>query len=395
MSNQPIPKKIIEANNLPEEKPIYTLLVDGNSLLEVAFNGDPRLNSRGEHIGGIFQFLLQLKILLAKRDFDFVYVFWDGQLSGQLRFNVYPEYKGNRDKTFNESNVNSEYYKDIDNFIKRVLNKRNKELDQDKIRKKELFHKEQRVVQEYLEELFVRQVMCNEIEGDDLVAYYCLHKKPNERIIIVSGDRDLTQLIDIDNYICIYIPVLKKFITTNNHIQELGYCQKNVLIKKMVCGDASDNIKGIKGIGEQTFFELMPEAKEREIQLYEIIDRCKKINEERVLKKLKPLKSYDNIVNQVSDGLHNGNVYEINKKIVDLKHPLLSHDAIEMMDDIMYVPIDSEGRSMANLYKMIIRDDITEIIDSNRFSTFFSTFNKSIEKEKKFYEKWINDNKLL
>lgn len=392
MSSQPIPKKIMESHNLSEEKPFYTLLVDGNSLLEVSFNGDPRLNSRGEHIGGIFQFLLQLKILLSKRDFDFVYVFWDSDRSGQLRFDIYPEYKTNRDKTFNEGNVNSQYYKDIDNFIKRVLNKKKKILDIEKVKRKELFHNEQKIVQEYLEELFIRQVSCDEIEGDDLVAYYCLHKKPNEKIIIVSGDRDLTQLIDVDDYICLYVPVLKKFITKDNHTRELGYCQKNVLLKKMICGDQSDNIKGIKGVGEQTFFELMPEVKDREVQLYEVIDRCKRINEERASNKLKPIKAYDNIINQVSDGLHNGNVYEINKKIIDLKHPMLSKEAIEMMEDIMYVPIDSNGRTMANLYKLIVRDDINEITDSSRFSTFFSTFNKTIEKEKKFYDKWISEN---
>ena len=296
---QPIPKKIMDRHEIDSEKPIYTLLVDGNSLLEVAFNGDPRMNSRGEHIGGIFQFLLQLKILLAKRDFDFVYVFWDGDCSGQLRYDIYPEYKANRDKSFKDNNINSAYYREMDKFCKRVLEKRNKPIDQEKIDKKEKFHAQKKVIQEYLEELFVRQVMCDEIEGDDLVAYYCLHKKPNERIIIVSGDRDLTQLIDIDDYICIYIPVLKKFISSKNHIEEIGYCQKNVLLKKIICGDVSDNIKGIKGVGEETFFKLMPEAKTQEVNLYEVIDRCKKLNNERVNNKQKPLKAYTNIIEQI------------------------------------------------------------------------------------------------
>ena len=168
---QPIPKKIMDRHEIDSEKPIYTLLVDGNSLLEVAFNGDPRMNSRGEHIGGIFQFLLQLKILLAKRDFDFVYVFWDGDCSGQLRYDIYPEYKANRDKNFKDNNINSAYYREMDKFCKRVLEKRNKPIDQEKIDKKEKFHAQKKVIQEYLEELFVRQVMSDEIEGDDLVAY--------------------------------------------------------------------------------------------------------------------------------------------------------------------------------------------------------------------------------
>lgn len=390
---QPIPKKIIDANNLGDGKPFYTLIIDGNSLLEVAFNADTRINSRGEHIGGVFQFLLQMKILLAKRDFDYIYVFWDGDNSGQLRYNIYPEYKSNRDKKFSDDNINSDYYKKMDEFCKRVLDKRNKPSDPEKVAKKERFHNQRKIVQQYLEELFVRQAMCDKIEGDDMVAYYCLHKKPNERIYIVSGDRDLTQLLDIDDYICMYIPVIKKFVTAANHIKELGYHQKNVLLKKMLCGDSSDAIKGIKGLGEPTFMELMPEIKEREVKLYEVIDRCQKLIDERIKDKKKPLKVHENIINQVSDGLHSGNVFEINKKIINLKEPLLSDDAKEVIEDMMYVPIDSSGRSMGNLYKMIKRDDITELIDENRFSNFFSTFNKTIEREKKFFEKWELENK--
>lgn len=390
--NQPIPKYINQTYNLEENKPIYTLLVDGNSLLEVAFNADTRINSRGEHFGGVFQFLLQLKILMSKRDFNFVYVFWDGDNSGEKRAMIYPEYKANRDKNFNLDGIESEYYKEMDKFVKNVLNKRKKDIDPEKIAKKERFHNQRKIIQEYLEELFIRQAMCDKIEGDDMIAYYCLNKKKNERIYIVSGDRDLTQLLDIDEFICVYVPVIKKYITTSNHIKEFGYHQKNVLLKKILCGDSSDNIKGIKGLGETTLFNLMPEIKDREVSIEEVVDRCKSNINERIQEKKKPLKVYENIINQVSDGLHNGNVFEINKKIINLKEPILSDDAKEMIDNLIHMPIDSDGRSMSNLYKMIIRDDINEIIDKDRFSNFFSTFNKTIEMEKKFLDKWLKEN---
>jgi 5'-3' exonuclease len=161
----------------------------------------------------------------------------------------------------------------------------------------------------------------------------------------------------------------------------------------MLCGDSSDAIKGIKGLGEKTLMELMPEIKNREVKLYEVIDRCNKLIEDRVNEKKKPLQVHLNIINQISDGVHSGNVFEINKKIINLKEPLLSNDAKDMIDDMMYVPIDSDGRSMSNLYKMMIRDDIFELLDKDRFSNFFSTFNKTIDREKKFYEKWLEENK--
>ena len=98
---QPIPKRILEKNLETLDKGTYTLLIDGNSLLEVAFHADKTVNRSGEHVGGIFQFLLQMKILLSKRDFDYVYVFWDGDDSGELRYAIYPEYKANRNKKYN------------------------------------------------------------------------------------------------------------------------------------------------------------------------------------------------------------------------------------------------------------------------------------------------------
>lgn len=390
MSPQPIPKKIAEKQNISEEIPTYTLLIDGNSLLETCFHADPKINSKGVHYGGVFQFLLQMKILLSKRDFNYIYCFWDGDNSGELRNQIYPEYKLNRDKNYSIDNVSSDYYKDIDKFVKSVLNKRNKEKTPEKITEKEHFYRQRNILQEYLEELFIRQVSCEKIEGDDLIAYYCINKKDNDRIYIVSGDMDLTQLID--DYICLYVPRMKKFITKDNHIKELGYSHKNVLLKKMICGDASDNIKGVKGIGEKTLFEIMPEIKYREVKLYEVIARCRELNEGRKVDKKKPIAAYDNIINGTTNGIHNGKMYEINNKIINLKEPLMSQDSIELMEDLMYVVIDPEGRSMSNLYKMILRDNIDELINENKFSTFFSTFNKSIDKEKKYYNKWLEEN---
>ena len=51
-------------------------------------------------------------------------------------------------------------------------------------------------------------------EGDDLIAYYVKNKKSNDRVVIVSADEDLTQLIS--ETVCIYNPRLKKFISHKN-----------------------------------------------------------------------------------------------------------------------------------------------------------------------------------
>ena len=52
-------------------EPIYTLLIDGNNLLRQSF-ADEKINSDGVHYGAVFQFFLQIKLLLRKKNYDYV-----------------------------------------------------------------------------------------------------------------------------------------------------------------------------------------------------------------------------------------------------------------------------------------------------------------------------------
>ena len=108
--SQPIPKKIQSRSPELCQKTFNTLLVDGSNILELSSLADNTLSSTGKPIGGIFQFFLQLKILLKKGNFRYVYVFWDGENSGQLRYNLNSDYKSNRDKNFEDEGL-SEYMK--------------------------------------------------------------------------------------------------------------------------------------------------------------------------------------------------------------------------------------------------------------------------------------------
>ena len=72
---QPVRKKIQETHaDAVKETPIYTLLVDGNSLLFSCF-ADDKINGEGVHYGGVYQFLLQLRILMQKKDFDYICIY--------------------------------------------------------------------------------------------------------------------------------------------------------------------------------------------------------------------------------------------------------------------------------------------------------------------------------
>lgn len=393
---QPVRKNIAEIHPELSEKTTYTLLVDGTFLLRHSFQ-DPRINTNGVHYGGVFQFLLQLKIMLMKKEFDYVYVFFDDEDSGILRYQIYNEYKANRDKNYAEKvNDTSDYMKAYNAKLKAMQNaiygkvKKQKEAkplsDQEKL-VKENFAREREILMRYFNELYIRWVFDDETEGDDLIAYYVKNKKPSDKVVIVSADEDLTQLIS--DTVCIYNPLLKTFVSHKNFKQIKGFVHENVVIKKIFCGDTSDNIGNIDGLSENRLFELMPEIKERPVTINEVKERAAQKIQERKDAKKKPLKWHENIVNGISKRSYNGDFYEINDKIINLSNPLLTQSAKEEMDSTMYAPMDPEGRSLTNLYSYILEDDITDLKNSDRFSTFFSHFKPLIDKEMKRYKEFL------
>lgn len=390
---QPIPKKIKEKNPEIGAKPFNTLLIDGSSLLELVFNVAKKTSSDGKEIGAIFAFLLQLKLLLGKGNFRYVYCFWDGVNSGQQRYNLYTDYKANRDKEYADNNL-SDYMKEVNNRISYMQKKIYGEMNRKPSKtedEKENFHWQREILIQCLDELFIRQCLYDETEADDFIGYYVTHKKPEENIVIFSNDRDLSQLIHKsalnpekdDVILAIKKPKTEgiQFINSRNHTEMMGYNYQNVALKKIICGDVSDNIKGIKGVGEKTLFDNFPEFKTRKITLDEVIDGAKKINEDRILNKKKPLKWAENIVNRVTDGAQGEKIYEINEKIIDLTNPLMPEEAKELLDSMMYAPMDPEGRSLNNLYNILLEYNIDDLKDENRFGNFFTEFKFLIDKE--------------
>ena len=455
---QPIRKKIQEVHpDLIKEPPFRTLLVDGGSLLFNSF-GNLTMNSDGVIVGPIKQFLTQIRTQLEKAEFEYVYVFFDDEYSGWLRWNLYNYYKANRDKYYDEyyqsdygklfnevlkskqnyiyskklreaKSYSGRYYKmpkpngevkfkvleEHDetltvNYVIRYNGKREsirgtKDTEISKIKGKaeEIREREFKYFAqndlEYLisenfdrcrdilclifNELYIRWNMDEIVEGDDFIAYYCKHKKENEKIVIISGDMDLSQLIADD--ICIYNLNLKKYITPSNFTSTFGYYYENTAVKKILCGDVSDNISNIKGLSENALMELMPELKTKKVTIEDVKNRAQQLIDERISKKKKPLQVHQNIVNGVSNKKYDGDFYEINEKIIDLHNPLLTKEAEETIESMMYAPQDPEGRSIQNLYRIILDQNIEELRSDTQFSSFFRPFKKLEEKERKRY----------
>lgn len=383
---QPV-RKIIRDSHLDDLEPSYVLLIDGHSLLKKGLV-DPKTTEDGHPYGGVFLFMLHLKQMVSKKNWDYIYCMMDGQYSGNLRHKLYEGYKSNRDKTFFES----EYDKKMNEYVRKVISysKQKKEPKTETAKRyddKETFLWQKIVINMMLEELFVRQYSFEEVEGDDLIAYCVRNKLPNERIVIMSGDRDLSQLVQKN--VSLYDINIKKFVTEENFYETYGIHHSNVVTVKTLVGDSSDAIYGVKGLGTETLVKYFPEICERHVTVEEIREKAAQINEERVKENKKPLKVMENIVNGVTDGSQGDKLYEVNNAIIDLSKPMLTEEAETALNTTLRLPMDSSDRSFGNLYCIVKKYGLTEWIDEKSFGNFFGVFNNIAETEKK-REKKVN-----
>ena len=192
---------------------VKTLIVDGDNLFKIGFHGVRDFYHEGKHIGGIFHFVNVLRRFLSEYNYDKVIVFWDGNNNSSQRKLLFSEYKENRRLTMNEE-------------------------------KKESYYGQKERLKQYLEEMFIRQIGIDDHECDDLIAYYTQISQ-DEKITILSSDKDLTQLITPKVHI--YSPIVKQWVTDKHKIK-LGTIEvpiSNVKLVKILLGDKSDNIEGI------------------------------------------------------------------------------------------------------------------------------------------------------
>jgi 5'-3' exonuclease len=347
---------------------------------------DHKMNSDGKEYGIVLTSLKLIGDVLRKKDFDYCLAAYDGEGSGVLRWQYYKDYKANRDKNYEAHNPNkSEYDKYIENYAKNVL-RYSREKSEAKEKEDESFARQKEIIQRILDELCIRQYEFENVEGDDIISYYVKNKKDTEKVVIVSSDKDLTQLIT--DTVIVYNPRLKDFITKDNAVEKLDILPENIVLEKVICGDVSDNIKGVKGVGNDTLIKLFPQIKTEKIDLEFIIAHSKMLLEERKAAKKKPLKSLENIVNGVTDGCQGDKLYEINQKIIDLSNPLLTDEAKETMDEEFYAPIDVTDRNFKNIYNIVTENKINDILDESKFGNILEPFGRIQQMERKRYDEF-------
>ncbi len=327
---------------------IRTLLVDGDNLFKIGFHGAKDVYNDGAHVGGVFHFVNILRKFLEEHNHDKVVVFWDGDSNSSVRKSLYPPYKANRRQDMNEYKYESYLY-------------------------------QKSRIKQYLEEIFVRQVEMNNNEADDLIAYYCKISK-DEKIIIFSADKDLTQLISAD--VTIYSPITKQYFKNGDMISlnKVDIPHYNVLLTKIFTGDKSDNIDGIQGLGEKTLVKFFPQVQEKPCTMEEILDCARNIPQK------KPIKTLVNLLEgKTKSTIFGEQFYLTNKTIVDLTNPLITDDGKELVEQILTDSIDPTDRGYKNLMRMMMEDGLFKYLPKNdeAWVNFLKPFMKLTRKEKR------------
>lgn len=202
------------------------VLVDGNALLHRAYHATPPLTtSKGELVNAVYGFSSMILRGLEELKPDFVAVAWD-QKGPTFRHQQYTQYKATRGPT--DDGLTGQY--------ERVF--------------------------EIVDALNIPEFSVGGYEADDLIgtlAVQAVNQEKNLEIIIITGDRDIMQLIN--KRVKVLMP--KKTLTDvglygeAEFIARFGFEPKYLIDYKGLAGDASDNIPGVPGIGDVTATKLI------------------------------------------------------------------------------------------------------------------------------------------
>ncbi len=197
------------------------VLIDGHSIINRAFYGVPDLSNKdGLHTNGIFGFVNILFKILEEEKPDYLTVAFDVK-QPTFRHEMYKEYKGTR-----------------------------KGMPQE-------LHEQVPVLKELLTAMGIKIMELPGYEADDLLGTVAKRSEAKDMdVLVVSGDRDLLQIVTDKIRVC--IPKTKRGTTeyenyyTKDVQEKYGLLPLQIIELKALMGDSSDNIPGVPGIGEKT-----------------------------------------------------------------------------------------------------------------------------------------------
>ena len=231
------------------------LIVDGLNTFIRSFAVNPAVNEDGLHVGGLAGFLKSIKYSISLLKPTRCIIVFDGKDGSKRRRKIYPEYKQNR----------------------KVKERLNRNVDwgtapQDE--QQSMKHQISRLI-EYLEQLPLNLICVDGVEADDVMAYISKQILKESKIILMSTDKDFLQLVD--DRIKVWSPTKKKLYDKNSIFEEYGISSENFLLYRMMEGDKSDNISGIKGVGLKSIIKYLPMVQDsKRVLVKDVIDYVEK-----------------------------------------------------------------------------------------------------------------------
>lgn len=309
------------------------VLIDGNSLSFRAFYALPLLsNHAGIHTNAVYGFAMLLeKIIKEEKPNHFLVAFDAGKTT--FRHSKYSEYKGGRQKTPPELSEQFPY------------------------------------IRQLLDAYHIKRYELDNYEADDIIG--TLSRQADEadfETIIITGDRDLTQLAT-DNVTIYYT---KKGVTDVDHYtpefiaeKYQGLVPKQIIDMKGLMGDTSDNIPGVAGVGEKTAIKLLNQFESVE-GVYEHI-------EEVTAKKLK-----EKLINSKDDALMSKDLATINV-----------HSPVEVSLEDTKLTLQDDTAEKIELFKKLEFKQLLADIDTS--SNNEEVIDKTFEIEQDFQNVDFND----
>ena len=219
------------------------VLVDGNNLLfrsyyATAYTGNIMRNKEGFPTNGVYGFVNMINKIIYDEKPEYMMVAFD--IGKTFRHEKYERYKDGRRETPDDLKVQFPVAKKI------------------------------------LTAMGIKYLECAGYEADDIIgtiSMWC-EKDPEYEALIVSSDKDLLQLISDETVV--------KLLKTKDYIwmdkktfnDTYGFDPIHMIDLKALMGDSSDNIPGVKGIGEKGAIKLVSEYKTID-NIYENIDKIK------------------------------------------------------------------------------------------------------------------------
>ena len=278
-----------------DKRPI--LLIDALNLFTRHFAANPTVSTLGQQMGGTVGFLNATKNMVELCRPKKVIVVWEGGGSFRRR-QLFPEYKANRKPV----KLNRFYEQDIpettenrDTQVKALVS--------------------------CLRHVNVCQVYVADCEADDVIAHLCTRKFRNDEKIIMSSDKDFYQILDDKTRV--YRLGKKTYIDKQGVKTEFGISPNNFCLAKALCGDQSDNIPGVDGVGFKTLAKKFPRLlNDEEVELDSIINECQELSKKSKTKLYNSIASAHELIHR-------------NVRIIDLRGLMLTPEQMRKADHIV------------------------------------------------------------